>query len=59
MYASVCGAIYRGYMCANLGFIVHTLCHYREIVATAAGVYSRVDSNSPLGGLPSSGHWEK
>ena len=37
MYAGVCGAIYRGYKCANLGFIVHTLCHYREIVATAAG----------------------
>ena len=24
-------------ICADLGFIVHTLCHYCEIVATAAG----------------------
>ena len=24
-------------MCANPGFIVHTLCHYCEMVATAAG----------------------
>ena len=25
------------WVCANLGFIVHTLCHYCEMVATAAG----------------------
>ena len=24
------------WVCANLGFIVHTLCHYCEIVATGA-----------------------
>ena len=23
--------------CANLGFVVHSLCHYCEMVATAAG----------------------
>ena len=28
-------------MCANLGFIVHTLCHYCEMVATAAGTRSQ------------------
>ena len=25
------------WVCANIGFIVHTLCHYCEMVATAAG----------------------
>ena len=36
MYASVCGGFIT-WVCANHGFIVHTLCHYCEMVATAAG----------------------
>ena len=36
MYASVHGAIQLGYV-HHLGFIIHTLCHYCEMVATAAG----------------------
>ena len=33
----VFGEQYNLGICADLGFIVHTLCHYCEIVATAAG----------------------
>ena len=36
MFAGICGAILI-WVCTNLGFIVHTLCHYCEMVATAAG----------------------
>ena len=34
MFAGICGAILV-WVCTNLGFIVHTLCHYCEMVATA------------------------
>ena len=41
VHASVCGSnITITWICANFGFIVHTLCHYCELVATAAGKQS-------------------
>ena len=32
-----CMSVFVTRICANLGFIVHTVCHYCEMVATAAG----------------------
>ena len=36
MYASVRGACNITWVCANLGFVVHTLCHYCGMIATDA-----------------------
>ena len=37
--SNVCRCLWsnKTWVCANLEFIVHTLCHYYEMVATATG----------------------